>query len=483
MHQVGLRSLVLCCAVIGCAPGAASTGLGGAGGAGSVTGSAAKGNTSASGGPTSGGGGADPCPVCISSTDCDASSVCAQIANDSFCTPRCDANGLCGPGRTCVIATTADGLQRSVCVVQSGTCSPVNGSSSATSGAGGAPSELCGTFVGPDVVAACASCNGAGCQANGCFGGWWCDTATDKCHGPPTNCGGGTGGGSSTGSGGGPVTGTVDGNGGKVSSLYFSIVGDTRPPIIDDSAGYPKAIINKIYSDIENLSPRPPFSISTGDYMFAKASGNLASGQLDFYLAARQQFSGAFFPALGNHECTGATNSNCASTTTNNYSAFVSKMLGPIGKTLPYYAIRVDAIDGTWTSKLVFVAANAWSTAQGSWLGTTLSQPTTYTFIVRHESNTVTQAPGVSPSNQIIAQHPYTLEIVGHTHTYIHNPGREVVIGNGGAPLTGGVNYGFGLVRQRADGDVTVDMIDYQSGASDPSFHFAVHPDGTPAAP
>jgi hypothetical protein len=55
------------------------------------------------------------------------------------------------------------------------------------------------------------------------------------------------------------------------------------------------------------------------------------------------------------------------------------------------------------------------------------------------------------------------------------------VFGNGGAPVTGGVNYGFGLVTQRSDGAIQVDAIDYQSQHADASFRFAVNADGTAA--
>ncbi len=486
MRHFLFRPFVLTLALVGCAPGSAVDGSGGSGTT-SATGYA----SSAVGSPaTSGAGGADPCPSCVSTSDCATGSFCAQLANDAYCAPLCGANDACSPGRTCVIVTTSEGQQKSVCVPTSGACADGGGATTSASTGSAGGNETCGTFVGPNVTATCSSCSGGSCQANGCYGGWWCDTATSKCHAPPANCGGsgsGGAGGGSSGSGGGPVTGTVDGNGGTVSSLLFTVVGDTRPAVINDTAGYPSAIINKIYADIEALNPRPVFSVSTGDYVFATASGSLAAGQFDLYLAARQKFTGTFFPAMGNHECTGATASNCGAGSTdgitNNYTQFLSKLLGPIGKSAPYYALHINAIDGTWTSKFVFVAANAWSSAQASWLDSTLAQATTYTFVMRHESNTVTQAPGVSPSNQIIAQHPYTLEIVGHTHTYGHSSGREIIIGNGGAPLTGSGNYGFGLLKQRSDGAIVVDMIDYQSGASDPSFHFAVHPDGSPAAP
>ena len=41
----------------------------------------------------------------------------------------------------------------------------------------------------------------------------------------------------------------------------FAVVGDTRPPTYDDTQGYPTAIIQKIYGDIEGLNPHPPFML------------------------------------------------------------------------------------------------------------------------------------------------------------------------------------------------------------------------------
>ena len=90
-------------------------------------------------------------------------------------------------------------------------------------------------------------------------------------------------------------------------------------------------------------------------------------------------------------------------------------------------------------------------------------------------------APGVTPSENIMAMHPYTLSIVGHTHTYERSGPREVIIGNGGAPLSGGVDYGFGMISQQGDGSIAVDVIDYTTGLADSTFHFALNPDGSPA--
>lgn len=274
---------------------------------------------------------------------------------------------------------------------------------------------------------------------------------------------------------------SIGSDGGKLSRLLFACVGDTRPPTENDTAGYPIDVIGRIYADIEALTPRPPLVVSTGDYVFASSErGDIAAAQLDIYMRERARYSGAFFPGMGNHECTGATLSNCAFDATASYSAFLQRMLAPINKVLPYYVIRLDALDASWTAKVVFVAANAWSSAQQSWLESTLSTSTTYTFIVRHEPASDSEAPGVAPSEILMARHPYTLAIVGHDHTYGHyrDSPREVLIGNGGAPLAS-KSFGFGLFSQRSDGAIAVDVIDWQSGESDAAFHFAVAPDGT----
>lgn len=281
--------------------------------------------------------------------------------------------------------------------------------------------------------------------------------------------------------GGAPAMGTIGNNGGTASRLLFATVGDTRGRL-PGLGTYPTDAINKIYTSIQALSPRPLFSVSTGDYAFEFASDT--SAQLDAYLAARAKYSGAFFPALGNHECTWQTTSNCGAGNkdgmTPQYSAFLGKLLSPIGKTEPYYTINVNATDASWTSKFVFVAPNAWTAGQGTWLEAELSKPTTYTFIVRHEAASANTAPGVTPSQTIIDKHPYTLLIVGHTHTYSRN-GKEVLFGNGGAPISDGKPMGFGLFSQRADGAIEVNAIDYQTGNADAAFRFAVKPDGTAA--
>lgn len=286
---------------------------------------------------------------------------------------------------------------------------------------------------------------------------------------------------------GGPsIEGAVGPDGGTVSRLYFAVVGDTRPVAMDDVADYPVAVVSKIYATMDALLPRPTFAVSTGDYQYTSRSGNTGPAQVDLYLAARAAFRGVLFPAMGNHECTGLTSSNCGSENTDGmtgaYRAYLTKLLVPIGQTAPYYEVDVDSKDGSWTSKLVFIAPNAWTSDQATWFDRAMTRPTTYTFVIRHEGSNATAAPGVTPSEQILAAYPYTLAICGHTHTYDHPKRREVIVGNGGAPLVSSTKgYGFAVLSQQPDGSIAVDMIDYASGRADAAFRFALNPDGSSA--
>jgi hypothetical protein len=271
--------------------------------------------------------------------------------------------------------------------------------------------------------------------------------------------------------------------------LSFAIVGDTRPPNEDDTSGYPTAVISKIWQNIQAASPRPAFAITTGDYMFASPSHTPGTqmAQLNLYMGARNAFSNVVFPAMGNHECDGATADNCYACgsacnnvsgsciggvcQTPNFTAFQSKMLAPIGESLPYYTINVKSTSNAWTAKFVFIACNMWSPTQASWLSSALSTPTTYTFVVRHEGTIANTAPclsgtGSNNADTIIGQHPYTLLIAGHTHTYgYYASEKQVVVGNGGAPLSGSVNYGYVIARQQSNGSIQFTEYDYATNA------------------
>ena len=272
-------------------------------------------------------------------------------------------------------------------------------------------------------------------------------------------------------------------------------MGDTRPPTEDDTAGYPTAIITQIYKDLQNASPRPAFVLTTGDYQFASPShtpGTQAT-QIGYYMTARAGYSGFQFPAMGNHECDGATADNCYSCTgtacsnvggtctggvcvTPNYTVFANAMLAPISQTLPYYTININGPANAWTSKFVFVACNAWSTTQATWLASALSTTTTYTFVVRHEGTDATTAPclsgtGSANADTIISQHPYTLLIAGHTHTYAYySSEKQLIVGNGGAPPASGNSYGYVIAQQQSNGSIVFSEYDYLTNALNMSF-------------
>jgi hypothetical protein len=139
-------------------------------------------------------------------------------------------------------------------------------------------------------------------------------------------------------------------------------------------------------------------------------------------------------------------------------------MIFPLGETRPYYAKRFSGPD--WTAKFVFIAGNAWTDEQAVWLENALSEDTTYTFVVRHEPHYSSTAPGVDPSTTILAKHPLTMLITGHTHSYGHVPAyREIIVGNGGAPLTSSTNYGYVIVARQPDGTLQTTSYDYMSHA------------------
>ena len=269
-------------------------------------------------------------------------------------------------------------------------------------------------------------------------------------------------------------------NGGTLSNLSFAITGNTRPPNEDNTAGYPTTIITRIWQDIEAASPRPAFAIATGNYMFANPAQvpGTQAAQLKVYLNARAQFSNILYPAMGEHEC-GAIADNCG--TNPNLVNFVNMMLQPIGQSLPYYEVDFNGPQRAWTAKFVFVACNAWSPTQATWLSTALSKPTTYTFVVRNEGIGQTTAPclsgtGSANSATIMSQHPYTLLIVGLPSTYQYLSGNKVVVvGNGGAPLSGSVNYGYVIARQQANGTILFTEYDYNTNIAQSSFTVGRH--------
>jgi hypothetical protein len=345
---------------------------------------------------------------------------------------------------------------------------------------------------------------------------------------PTTSCGGGgSGGGRGGGSGGGGSGGGGSGGGGSggggsgggivlpsptlapvtLSSLSFGVVGDTRPPN-SQTTGYPasvKSIINGVFTGFQ--AQHVPFAVASGDYAYSSTSAGSAVPQYNDYMAARANFTGTFLPTMGNHECNGFTDSNCPSGSyTGMMQDYLNKIVTPsTGQSSPYFSALYEASDGSWTAKVIFIAANAWNTAQSTWLQSTLAVNTTYTFTVRHEPANANTAPGVTPSENMMSSSfsagHLTLSLTGHTHL-IQLPGGtqpygdpygstlayEIISGNGGAPLDAGSAYGYMVATRRSsDGAIVVQA--YQSAdasanpivpnVADPSFRFAVNANGS----
>jgi hypothetical protein len=238
------------------------------------------------------------------------------------------------------------------------------------------------------------------------------------------------------------------------------VFGDCRPPNLEDTSNYPSAIIGGIFKLAQSNGAQ--FAVGTGDYMFSSTASGVAA-QLQLFQQARSNYSGPTYLVMGNHECNGYTNSNCPNgTETPNVKAYLSQLV-PSGVTQPYFRIDVQAAHGK--VKLLFVAANAWSSAQQTWLQQQLADPTAYTFVVRHEPASDSTAPGVSPSESLLKSSTYTLELNGHTHEYKRVDTKHVISGNAGAPLQSGAS-GFGLliIEEQDNGNMTVTEIDESTG-------------------
>ena len=272
---------------------------------------------------------------------------------------------------------------------------------------------------------------------------------------------GGNGSGSSTGSDG----------GGSGALMSFAVFGDCRPPLPEDTTQYPSMIVTSIFSRAQAEGAQ--FVVGTGDYMNAFTQ-TAADAQVDLFLAARASFTGPVYLTMGNHECMTTTSGNCPNANESpNAQVYMSK-LAPAGSTKPYF--RIDLPTPFGGAKFVFVAANAWSTEQSDWLKMQLADPTRYTFVMRHEASNDQSAPGVGQTDTLLVGAPLTVAFFGHTHEYQRIDPSHVIAGNGGAPLDSGTQYGFVLVKQRGDGNLSLSAIDQATG--NPMDAWAVTPDG-----
>jgi hypothetical protein len=125
------------------------------------------------------------CAPCSTGSQC-ASGTCAQFAGDLYCATSCSTSGGCASGQTCTSAKASSGSTVNVCVPSSGACTPATPPADADGG----PLDHCGSLNGPSIASSCEACGkySNDCQANGCYGGYWCDESIRDCQPPPTSC-------------------------------------------------------------------------------------------------------------------------------------------------------------------------------------------------------------------------------------------------------------------------------------------------------
>jgi hypothetical protein len=129
----------------------------------------------------------DTCEPCSSSQPCVKGASCVQIAgNLTFCATSCPAGNECETDEICQLKTMrTGGPQTLACAPRDGSCAPAQPPQSESGVV-----DHCGALEGPTTAGACKSCDhdDKDCQKNGCYGGWWCNTASVKCQRPPASC-------------------------------------------------------------------------------------------------------------------------------------------------------------------------------------------------------------------------------------------------------------------------------------------------------
>ncbi len=125
------------------------------------------------------------CQPCLEQTDCTPAETCGEFSGDSFCATLCPDGTGCDPAETCSAITTVGGAGIKACIPVGGICAPAE-----SPDGGDGPLDRCGALSGPTLKATCQSCgkSSTDCQANGCYGGWWCNTTTRRCQKPPKSC-------------------------------------------------------------------------------------------------------------------------------------------------------------------------------------------------------------------------------------------------------------------------------------------------------
>ena len=265
------------------------------------------------------------------------------------------------------------------------------------------------------------------------------------------------------------VSGPVGPSGGTVQRLLFGVTGDTRPATCGGS--YPSSIIASIFDGMRKQNVQ--FALDQGDHMFNCGSSFAdAATQMQLYVSAAATLGKTVFMTMGNHECSGESTALCTTAVYGhnaNYTAFIDALrtISP----LPYYRFDVQTENGL--AVFLVVADDVWDATEQSWLEQQLTDADAkarYTFVSKHHPDGNTDHPQFQQIYDLVTSHKFTLFFTGHSHYYRHESSRVMVLGCGGAPLTGGNFWGYGIVAQQADGSISVTVYDQASGAMQDSF-------------
>ncbi len=136
--------------------------------------------------------------------------------------------------------------------------------------------------------------------------------------------------------------------------------------------------------------------------------------------------------------------------------------------------------------RAIFTAPNYWNDgAQPAWFTQQLAAAGThsssnYVIVLHHEDSTASSPPSGLSTIESAEKSKESLSIVGHSHfwqwgtggPYSETNARQLLVGNGGAPLTSGTNsstvntsdYGFTTVMRQADGSLQIINYNYSTG-------------------
>ena len=108
----------------------------------------------------------------------------------------------------------------------------------------------------------------------------------------------------------------------QLPELRFAMVGDTRPANLDDTADYPTDDHHEDLARRRGRVAAPQFAVVDRRLHVREHDGTPSGRRSSIsYLGARAAVLRPVYPAMGNHECTGCTASNCGTGSTDGFTA------------------------------------------------------------------------------------------------------------------------------------------------------------------